>query len=313
MKSLARGKSIGWISLTDAMLVMVILSLGVSLTIQQRADKERKESEATLAENQKILEDAKVAMQKREKYEKAYKSLFDEAQSMKDDIASLNRERAKLRREEAKLKLNLQQKADALTLQQRELAWLRDEKLKNPEIHKELIGIKGNLEGVVLVVDTSKSMAGARWNHTKKVLGTWIQFLEVQQCGIVFFGKNVRRFPENGQMLPLTGKEGPRNRAMFVQELERVIPDGNTPTLEALKLAYEFEGIGSIILFTDGRPTGKDNNRFSQGVVDDILELASEYSDIPINAVGLGNYFEPELARFLLKLAEVSNGTFIGR
>ena len=34
---------------------------------------------------------------------------------------------------------------------------------------------------------------------------------------------------------------------------------------------------------------------------------------IPVNTIGLGNYFEEDLSNFLLNVAEITGGTFLGR
>jgi hypothetical protein len=71
--------------------------------------------------------------------------------------------------------------------------------------------------------------------------------------------------------------------------------------------------LDTIILFTDGEPnspTGRD--QFEPEMTELIYDLCRQYS-VPVNAVGLGDYFKPELSRFLLTVSQETGGSFVGR
>jgi hypothetical protein len=98
-----------------------------------------------------------------------------------------------------------------------------------------------------------------------------------------------------------------------MEQLKSVEPGGWTNTLEAFKKAYEYEGIDTILLFSDGAPTAPDSGVFEANVASQIYQLCREHPDVPVNTVGLGNYFDVELSTFLRSVARISGGTFRGR
>ena len=98
-----------------------------------------------------------------------------------------------------------------------------------------------------------------------------------------------------------------------MEHLAKVEPEGWTNTLEALRKACSYEGLDSIILFSDGAPTNPNSGRFDQTVARSIYTLCSRHKDIPVNTVGLGNYFDQDLATFLRTVARLTGGTFRGR
>jgi hypothetical protein len=66
-------------------------------------------------------------------------------------------------------------------------------------------------------------------------------------------------------------------------------------------------------LFTDGAPNDGHSAVFDPKIAEQIYTLCKAHPDVPINAVGLGDYFKPELSQFLLRIAETTGGTFLGR
>lgn len=67
------------------------------------------------------------------------------------------------------------------------------------------------------------------------------------------------------------------------------------------------------ILFSDGAPTNPNLGRFDQGVANEIYSLCRKYDKIPVNTVGLGNYFDEDLGTFLRTVASIAGGSFLGR
>jgi hypothetical protein len=68
-----------------------------------------------------------------------------------------------------------------------------------------------------------------------------------------------------------------------------------------------------MILFSDGAPTNPNLGRFDQGVANEIYALCRQHEKIPVNTVGLGNYFDQDLGTFLRTVANITGGTFLGR
>ena len=44
-----------------------------------------------------------------------------------------------------------------------------------------------------------------------------------------------------------------------------------------------------------------------------LIQRSQVARPVPINAVGLGDYFKPELSDFLMKVSQLTGGVFIGR
>ncbi len=182
-------------------------------------------------------------------------------------------------------------------------------------VRSELIGLKGKLIRVAILFDGSQSMQeGGRWESGKKVMSDWLEYLDMEQCALVVFQDNVRMFPVNGTMLTLQGEDGIVNRSKMREFMQQIEPAGRTNTLAALKAAYSLQDIDTIVLFTDGAPfIGTGTARSDPAMTQAIYELCATHADIPINAVGLGDYFSPELSAFLLRVTEITGGTFVGR
>lgn len=187
----------------------------------------------------------------------------------------------------------------------------RDEK----RVRSELLGIKGPLQRVAIVFDASESMkTGDRWDAAKKVMLEWAEHLDMAECKLIVFNDFVTLLPSGDELLSLRGPDAGTERERIRTFLERIAPAGRTNTLAALEAAYAIESLDTIVLFTDGAPYASGENvRFDAVMVEQIYKLCESRTDIPINAVGLGDYFSPELSSFLLKLAEITGGTFVGR
>ena len=193
----------------------------------------------------------------------------------------------------------------------RETAMLRE---TAPVVHRELLGLRGKMQRVAILFDTSGSMqTGDRWDHARDVVKCWLEHLAIRECVLILFASEVTVYPPGGHFLDVQGTNGASNRARLVQQIEQATPGGRTNTLAALKTAYRYADLDTIILFTDGEPnspTGRD--QFESEMAELIYELCRQYS-VPVNAVGLGDYFKPELSRFLLTVSQETGGSFVGR
>lgn len=202
-------------------------------------------------------------------------------------------------------------------LAQRESLALRSRIEAESGLHKELIGLKGNLRRVAIIFDTSGSMAeSGRWEQARGVVATWLEHLAISECVLVLFSNDAQRFPEDGSFLDMRGQRGTANRRLLLNRIEAAKPDGGTNTLLALQVAYRCPNLDTIILFTDGEPNdpkGIVANQFDPEIAQKIYALLQQHKDIPVNTVGLGNYFKPQLSGFLMRVAKDTGGSFLGR
>lgn len=188
-------------------------------------------------------------------------------------------------------------------------------------LRKELLGLKGDFRKVVFVVDISGSMEDShRWNQAISVINDWLKYLPVEECALITYNERTARFPTNGSFLSLSGDSGALNREALVQKLKGTQASGYTDTLRALKVAYSYQDVDTIVLFTDGSPELPPPNNLRSQSRKNIKEIYAFCEDmtkkgrkVPINTVGLGNYFSADFGEFLLHLSEITGGTFIGR
>ena len=189
------------------------------------------------------------------------------------------------------------------------------------ELSQKLLGLKGARDRVVFVVDRSGSMeVGGRWNEVQSTIETWIDTLEIPTAGLVLFSSGAQVFPDDGKMVPLaTWKK------QFIEVIRRTSPEGGTDTVAGLDRAFKMRDSAGrpptqIILFTDGRPTEGGRpaaNKSSDDYVTEVLEVVRRYSSesgsVPVNVIALGDYFDRDFGKFLVRLAKETGGTFIGR
>jgi Mg-chelatase subunit ChlD len=228
-----------------------------------------------------------------------------------------NDERDRLKQQVADLERRLQEAQDGWAASQSELA-------QQSALRQEIVGLKakeGKMRRVVVVIDKSGSMLESnRWTDAQKVLRDWMRYLPMDECALVLFSNSMTVFPRgSNRFLRVSGTEGRANRDRICDLLADIVPNGGTDTLAALRKAYEYESPDAILLFTDGAPCkGSVLDMFSKydpDMVDDIMDLVQKQKNrgIPINVVGMGNYFDKKFSKFLLDLARNTGGSFIGR
>lgn len=191
---------------------------------------------------------------------------------------------------------------------------LQDQFERSEVIKKELLGLKGDFKRVAILFDISLSMKStlngeSRWDLAKDVVSKWVHHLPFEEVVLILFNDAVKVFPENEDFANVRGSESLASRENLLAELKAVEPSGDTNTLAALEKAYSYTGIDTIILFTDGKPDVKT----MPDINEQIYKLCQKHPNIPINAVGLGDYFKPELSSFLIRIAKETGGTFLGR
>ncbi|MCC6491784.1 MAG: VWA domain-containing protein, partial [Pirellulales bacterium] len=185
--------------------------------------------------------------------------------------------------------------------------------------NRELVGLRGPLKRVALVIDASGSMrqsgaAGAadRWADAQAIAAKWLRHLNVEECVLIVFSSSVRTFPADGALVDLRGESGRDRREALLKQLQLVAPGGSTNTLDALRKAYAYD-VDTILLFSDGAPSRADTGVFDPAMAREIYQLCRQHQNVPVNTVGLGNYFDAALATFLQTVAEITGGTFRGQ
>jgi hypothetical protein len=158
----------------------------------------------------------------------------------------------------------------------------------------------------------SNGPKGSRWENTKREILEWSRHLPMQSLQLILFSHKIEVLPAAGKYYDMDGDSRTRSLTAINTLLERTEPEGQTDTLSALTKAYAAPGVDTVILFTDGKPElGKA--RTSQALSDDTVHLIRRHKTIPVNVVGIGNYFEQDFATFLRDIANTTGGQFIGR
>jgi predicted nuclease with TOPRIM domain len=185
------------------------------------------------------------------------------------------------------------------------------------ENNRLLVGLKGPLKRVAIIVDASGSMlqqdqaGGNRWDEVQQILATWLGHLNVEHCVLVVFNRNVATFPADGTLVDFRGPEGLERRRGLLADLATVKPASVTNTLAALEQAYKYD-VDTILLFSDGAPSLDPSGRFDPQLADRVYALCRQHPGVPVNTIGIGNYFEGDLAKFLQAIAQITGGRFQG-
>ena len=167
-----------------------------------------------------------------------------------------------------------------------------------------MIGLKGDMKGVVFVFDTSGSMEQAgRFPEYQELLRRWVLNLSFERFNVVRFSTDVEAWREPGLFEATTA-----NRRGAAQFIGSFTPFGKTNTLGALQKAFDLsdENLDTIVLFSDGAPNQN---------TEDILQYLRERNTrgVVINTVAIGRYFQERYGVFLQQIAQQHNGMFIGR
>lgn len=284
--------------------------------------------ELDLEKKKKELADLKILYDKSSKTKSDSNTKLDVAlsemkileariQEAQDKITALNADLDKLN---ASLDLERNKNKD-LSAQVIELVRVNKElnetmkRLKDPlnaegAVRAELLGLKPPLNKVVFVVDRSSSMNEAkeavkRWEDCIQTIKTWINFLPVQKAALIVFGDDIKVYPQDEKSM-LKLPEGAKELTNALDDLQ---PKGGTKTQAALWKAYSsYDNIDAIILFTDGAPDeGIDS------VLTFVDEMARQKPNTRIYTVGIGDYFNGQMGRFLREVSKRTGGTFIGR
>ncbi len=166
---------------------------------------------------------------------------------------------------------------------------------------RDVVGLAGEFKRTVFVVDTSASMATKKYPQHKERLSLWIQLLDFEQFNVIAFADKAIAWKPGWQDATAEMRNA---AAEYIGALEA---GGNTATHSALLTALSMGGVDTIVLFSDGAPTGGEYPK----ILEDIQ--AKNQNGVTINVVAIGNYFEADYGTFLSLLAEQNGGQFIGR
>ncbi len=209
------------------------------------------------------------------------------------------------------LKTQLANALDDLKVSEQQLVRQRS---RERTINRELVGLRGELRRVAILFDSSGSMSqSGRWDEVQRIAATWLDYLEVDECVLIVFASQAHAYPSDGSLSRVSGPDGDASRKQLLEHLRAVKPEGWTNTLAAMQLAYSYKDLDTIILFSDGAPTIANSGQFNEQAAQQIYALCRQNPTIPVNAIGLGNYFDQELSTFLRTVASLSGGTFVGR
>lgn len=191
------------------------------------------------------------------------------------------------------------------------------ELLDEAQNNRELVGLKGPLQRVAILIDASGSMrqpgaaGGDRWAEAQEIAATWLQHLNVEQCVLIVYSSKVRTFPEDGSFADLRGAAGKTHRETLLRQLQAIKPGGWTNTLDALRKAYQYD-VDTILLFSDGAPSRASSGVYDDALARQIYQLCRQHAAIPINSIGFGDYFDEKTSTFLRTAARLTGGAFRG-
>lgn len=295
-----------------------IAKIGLAIKAKQAAEKLLADSDANLKTTETNLKVAKDEVSKARKELVTAQELLAMARKERDDAI-----------------------ANATSASERLTAEFMARLQKERGLRQELLGLhslESKMTKVVFVVDHSGSMNDpvgpstttggqtqtSRWDYVKSTVSIWLTMLPCEHMSLVIFNDKVEVFPEVGT-LPVN----PENTKKFESLWSGKKPESVTDTLSGLRAAWKIDGIDSIVLFTDGAPTSsveppseaaKDSpfGRYQGQVIEEIQKHIDERKianlrPIPINVIGIGNYLDGKLGPFLIKIAEMTGGTFVGR
>jgi FtsZ-binding cell division protein ZapB len=265
-----------------------------------------------LKEKIKSLEN-KIIEQK-EKIEK----LEQENNFLKNENKEKKKENSFLLEETGVLKTDIDRLSNLLVQKTKSLGNIEDWQIQS-SIHGELLGLKGNLDKVAIIIDISSSMTQAgRWKTAKHILETWLTNLAIKECVIIFFNENCDKYPKEKEFYDFYSKLE-IDRELSVGILYKIKPVGNTNTYHALLKAYDCK-VNTIILFTDGKPNtnfdinGNVINTGEEIEMPKVINLCKMHRNIPINIIALGEYYtDKKYFEFLDSLVKSTNGSFNGK
>ena len=76
-------------------------------------------------------------------------------------------------------------------------------------------------------------------------------------------------------------------------------------------LPHEYD-VDTILLLSDGAPSKLASGAYQDALAQQIYQLCRQHAEVPVNTIGLGNYFDQEMSAFLRTVANITGGEFRG-
>jgi hypothetical protein len=170
----------------------------------------------------------------------------------------------------------------------------------------KFFGTEIRSERVVFAIDVSGSMKGERLAKCKKQLTQCISSLSVRSSfTVVVYSNQIRPWKKDLQ------RATPKNKASAASFVETLRASGNTCTRKALLRSLETTGADTIVLLSDGMPTGTKPDGAVYGEDEVINDVTAENKrhQWEIHTFGFGDK-GGTLADFMETLAKKNHGKF---
>ena len=159
---------------------------------------------------------------------------------------------------------------------------------------------------IIFVIDVSGSMQGNRLVKAKAALTKCIDGLTARsRFTIVAYSSSAKQWNKNLQIA------SPNNKNKAKEFINALQATGNTRTLFALKEGFNIKGADTIILLSDGVPTGVNNKgeRITEDTILDEIRGVNTTKKWRIDTFGFTSA-GGELEKFMKSLAEKNDGKF---
>ena len=158
---------------------------------------------------------------------------------------------------------------------------------------------------LVLVIDTSGSMAGTGIAQAKEAATKFIKRLGAQdRVGLIMF---------NSKVTNLSDFTSDTNALTTAVAGINVVPSSGTCLYDAIYEAVQMSSVlpsgrRAVLVFTDGRDELPDGSVCSSMQIDDVIQLASTTPNTPVHAIGIGKELDEKA---LDRMALLTGGSFL--
>lgn len=158
---------------------------------------------------------------------------------------------------------------------------------------------------LVLVIDTSGSMAGTGIAQAKEAATKFIKRLGAQdRVGLIAF---------NSKVTNLSDFTSDTNALTTSVAGINVVPSSGTCLYDAIYEAVQMSSVlpsgrRAVLIFTDGRDELPDGSVCSSMQIDDVIQLASTTPNTPIHSIGIGKELDEKA---LDRMALLTGGSFL--
>ncbi|WP_417380098.1 VWA domain-containing protein [Gimesia sp.] len=321
--------SIGWVATTDLFVLSTILIVGLSfglvrytsfLSDQLRECKKNSPCPPPIECPPPVVcppcNEEEVDLLKEE-----IKKLKLELAKIKKTLSEKETKISQLNFEKQKLQMQLNERDKTISELKKEITELKDDIAELGNTANSIVALRGKLQNVVFLFDSSESMKDSgRFDKSKELLSQWIKNLRMDRFAIIDFDNNISPFRTE---LVECDEDNRLLAASFIKD--NIEADGQTQTQTAIENTFEYyPEVDTIVIFTDGRATDNNGRELTKTEADKIRAwLLEKHPNVVINTVGIGDYIHKtagdnnsgetmEFGFFLQMLAKKHNGVFIG-